>query len=163
MSRQLLELEAILQALINEHRKLLTHIDAHQTAMRKMDLSKMDAAAKQQEAARLRISSLEAKRQFAVNQLARMSKLSGEITLARVADVNPLRREPLLKLRDELREMMLEIKSRTNVAGRVAGAVLGHLNTVVRLLAGAVEQAGLYTKNGVPKVSARIGVMEAVG
>jgi len=32
----------------------------------------------------------------------------------------------------------------------------------VRLLAGSVEQAGLYTKHGVPKVSARIGMMEAV-
>jgi hypothetical protein len=37
------------------------------------------------------------------------------------------------------------------------------LNTVVRLLAGAVEKAGLYTKHGVPQVSSRIGVMEAVG
>jgi hypothetical protein len=45
----------------------------------------------------------------------------------------------------------------------LAGAVLGHLNTVVRLIAGAVEQAGVYTKQGVPQVSARIGVIEAVG
>ena len=49
------------------------------------------------------------------------------------------------------------------MAGRLASAVLGHLNTVVRLLAGAVEKAGLYTKQGIPQVSARIGVMEAVG
>ena len=53
--------------------------------------------------------------------------------------------------------------ARTHVAGRVATAVLGHLNTVVRLVAGAVEKAGLYTKNGVPRVSSRIGVMDAVG
>jgi hypothetical protein len=26
-----------------------------------------------------------------------------------------------------------------------------------------VEKAGLYTKNGIPKMSARIGVMEAIG
>ena len=45
----------------------------------------------------------------------------------------------------------------------LAGAVLGHLNTVVRLIAGAVERAGIYTKSGVPQVSNRIGVMEAVG
>jgi hypothetical protein len=37
------------------------------------------------------------------------------------------------------------------------------LNTVVRLIAGAVEQAGVYTKTGSPKVSGRIGVLEAVG
>jgi hypothetical protein len=41
--------------------------------------------------------------------------------------------------------------------------VLGHLNTAMRLFAGAVGQSGTYTKNGVPRVSARIGVMEAVG
>jgi hypothetical protein len=55
------------------------------------------------------------------------------------------------------------IASRTKVSGKVAGAVLGHLNTVVRLLAGAVERAGVYTKDGIPRVSGRIGIMEAVG
>jgi len=30
-------------------------------------------------------------------------------------------------------------------------------------LVGEVERAGVYTKHGIPKVSARIGVMEAVG
>ena len=41
--------------------------------------------------------------------------------------------------------------------------MLGHLNTVVRLLAGAVERAGVYTKDGIPRVASRIGIMEAVG
>ena len=69
----------------------------------------------------------------------------------------------LLKLRDELKKTIEQIQTRTHIAGRFAGAVLGHLNTVVRLIAGAVERAGIYTKNGVPQVSNRIGVMEAVG
>ena len=30
-------------------------------------------------------------------------------------------------------------------------------------LAGAVERAGVYTKDGIPRVSGRIGIMEAVG
>ena len=58
---------------------------------------------------------------------------------------------------------MQQISNRVTVAGRLAGALLGHLNTAVRLIAGAVEQAGLYTRDGSPKVSGRIGVMEAVG
>jgi hypothetical protein len=41
--------------------------------------------------------------------------------------------------------------------------VLGHLNVAVRALSGAVQQAGVYTKTGLPKVSGRIGAMEAVG
>ena len=47
MSRQLSELEALLQQLIAEHRKLLKYVDAHQAAMRVMDLKAMDAAAQQ--------------------------------------------------------------------------------------------------------------------
>ena len=58
---------------------------------------------------------------------------------------------------------MRKVADRSFVANKVASAVLGHLNTIVRLLAGAVERAGVYTKHGVPKVSARIGAMEAVG
>jgi hypothetical protein len=69
----------------------------------------------------------------------------------------------LLGLRDELRSVIEQIQRRTHVAGRLAAAVLGHLNTVVRVLAGAVEQAGVYTKHGTPHVATRIGVMEAVG
>ena len=34
MSRQLAELEALLQQLIGEHRKLLKQVDAHQAAMK---------------------------------------------------------------------------------------------------------------------------------
>ena len=44
--------------------------------------------------------------------------------------------------------------------------IVGPGNTYVqlakRLLAGAVERAGVYTKDGVPRVSSRIGIMEAV-
>jgi hypothetical protein len=69
----------------------------------------------------------------------------------------------LLKLRAELKDVINRVQARTHVAGKLASAVVGHLNTVVRLLAGAVEKAGLYTKQGIPQVSSRIGVMEAVG
>jgi hypothetical protein len=55
-----------------------------------------------------------------------------------------------------------KIAENTHVAGRVTGAFLGHLNTAVRLISGAVQHAGVYTKYGTPRVSQRIGVMEAV-
>ena len=82
---------------------------------------------------------------------------------AELADLHPPHRATLLALRDEIKSIAGQITSRTHVAARLSSAVLGHLNTVVRLLAGAVEKAGLYTKHGVPSVSSRIGVMEAVG
>ena len=163
MSRALFDLESILQQLIVEHRKLLKHVDAHQIAMKTMTLDAMDAAANQQEASRLRIATLENTRRTVVSQIAQQNRLTGEITIARLTQLFPQRGETLLKLRDELKKTIEQIQARTHIAGRLAGAVLGHLNTVVRLIAGAVERAGIYTKTGAPQVSGRIGMMEAVG
>jgi hypothetical protein len=163
MSRQLSELEALLQQLIAEHRKLVKHVDAHQAAMRAMDLKAMDAAAGQQEAARLRIATTETKRRMLAIVLARQAGLQGEPTLSRLADAYPARRNELHALRDELKQAVMDVASRTHVAGKLAGAVLGHLNTVVRVIAGAVEQAGVYTRQGTPRVATRIGTVDAVG
>jgi len=162
MSRQLLELEILVTQLIGEHKKLLLNIDAHSSAMKRLDLASMDDAQALQEASRLRIATLETKRRGIVSQMARALKLEGEPTLDKIAAYFPVRKEYLLKQRAELKGLMNEILNRTSVGGKLAGAVLGHLNTVVRVLAGAVEQAGLYTKHGVPQVAGRIGVMEAI-
>ena len=162
MLRQLAELEAALQQLVAEHRKLLGFVEAQHAAMRAMDLAALDAAVNGQEGCRLRIATIEAKRRGLVQLLTRGTKVDGPVTVAKLATLYPQRRDALLKLRDELKAVATAVSTRTQVAGRVAGAVLGHLNTVVRLVAGAVERAGVYTKQGVPQVSRRIGVMEAV-
>ena len=59
MSRQLDDLESILRQLIEEHRKLLKHMDAQQAAMRSFDLSGLDQLTNLQEGSRLRIATLE--------------------------------------------------------------------------------------------------------
>jgi hypothetical protein len=163
MSRPLFDLESVLQQLIVEHRKLLRHLDAQQAAMKTFALDAMDAAANQQEASRLRIAKLENQRRGIVQQIAKQHRVAGEMTLAQIGQLYPEKNASLQQLRDELKRAIQQVQSRSHVAGRVAGAVLGHLNTIVRLLAGTVERAGVYTKSGVPQVSARIGVMEAVG
>lgn len=163
MSRLLPELENVLRLLADEHRRLLAHVEAHQAAMKAFDLKALDGARNHQEASRLRVAALEVKRRTLVSQIAKALKLEGNVTITRLADLHPPSRDALLKLRDELKGLAEEVATRSHVAGRLASAVLGHLNTVVRLLAGAVEKAGLYTKHGVPQVSTRIGMMEAVG
>ena len=164
MSRLLPELENVLQLLVAEHRRLLAHLEAQQAAMKAFDLKALDDARNQQEACRLRVATLENKRRAAVALIAKTLRVDGQtLMLTRLAELQPASRNALLKLRDELRDLAARITARTHVAGRLAGAVLGHLNTVVRLLAGAVEKTGVYTKQGVPRVSSRIGVMEAVG
>jgi hypothetical protein len=163
MQRQLAELESVLTMLVAEHRRLLTFTDAQQAAMRSVDLGALDAAVNGQEACRLRITTLDVRRRGLVVQLTKGQRVEQPVTLTKLADFYPQRRQPLFKLRDELRDVASTISNRTKVSSRLAGAVLGHLNTVVRLLAGAVERAGVYTKAGVPRVASRIGIMEAVG
>ena len=164
MSRQISELETILQQLIVDHRKLLVFLQTQQAAMKTCDLKAMDTCGVQQEASRLRIAALDQRRRTAVGaDLAGIEADQGEVTLGKLAAAFPPRAAALLKLRDELKNVTDQVRTRAYICGRVANAVLGHLNTVVRLVAGAVEKAGLYNKRGVPRVSNRIGVMEAVG
>lgn len=163
MSRQVFELESILQQLIEEHEKLLSHLECQQAAMKKFDLKTMDDCVTLQENSRLRIASLEAKRRVLITTIARAHRMTQTPTVTDIAHMYPPSSAKLMKLRGDLKTIIAKIQTRTHVAGRLASAVLGHLNTVVRLLAGAVEKAGLYTKQGVPQVSSRIGVMEAVG
>lgn len=157
------DLESILTQQIAEHRKLLAFCDAQQTAMKAFDLKAMEEVTHLAEACRLRIATAENKRKALTTAIAKALRLPPDARLTQIADAVPQYKPSLLKLRAELKDVMEQIQKRTFIAGKVAGAVLGHLNTVVRLIAGAVEKAGLYTKQGVPKVSARIGVMEAVG
>jgi hypothetical protein len=163
MQRPPHELETNLAQLVIEHRKLLTNLAAHQAALQKLDLAAMDEASRQQEASRLRIAALESRRRHIVTSLARVLKLPADATLTQIAQAMPDRREGLLKMRDELRALAEEVATKNKVAARIAGALLGHLNTAVRLIAGAVENAGVYTKHGSPQVPGRIGGIEALG
>src|SRR3954447_12738692 len=135
MSRQVLELEQLLVQLVDEHRKLLGHVEKHQAAMRSFDLKGMDDVVRLQEAARLRIGGIEAKRRNLIVQIARAHRMSQMPTLPDVAAMYPQQGPRLMSLRGELKELLKTLQARTHVAGRVAQAVVGHLNTVVRLLA----------------------------
>lgn len=163
MSRPVADLELALQQLIAEHRKLLGHVEAQQAAMRAFDLKTMDAAVNAQEAARLRIATMEIRRKALVAQVAKAARVDGPLTLSQIAALFPPRADALFQLRDELKSVATAISQKNFISGKLAGAVLGHLNTVVRLLSNVVEKAGIYTKHGTPQVGGRIGVMDAVG
>lgn len=163
MSRQVFELETLLAQLIEEHKKLLAHLNKHQAAMKSFDLKAMDEQTRLEEAARIRISGLEIKRRGLITTIARAHRMTQMPTLPDIAAMYPQASGKLIKLRDDLKATIQTVQTRTHIAGRVASAVMGHLNTVMRLVAGAVEKAGIYTNQGIPRVSARIGVMEAIG
>jgi FlgN protein len=115
------------------------------------------------QATRLRINELENKRRGVMRQITTMLKLSEEPKLTKLAELFPPHAPNLLKARAELRDLAAKISRRTQGSARLASAVLGHLNTVVRLFASAVERAGIYTRQGIPRVASRVGVMDAVG
>jgi len=163
MQREIAQLQVVLQQLIAEHDKLLAQLANQQAAMKKLDLDAIEKLTGLQDATRMRLAALDGKRKTLVNQLAVLLKLPPSTTLKKLAESIPQHKQSLLALRDQLKNKVTEVATRSTVAGRVAGALLGHLNTVVRLLIGAAEQAGTYTKQGTPQVSARIGVIEAVG
>ncbi len=163
MSVPIGELEKLLTTIVAEHRVLSDAVQAHQDAMRQFRFDDMNAAQEAIEASRTRLVLQEARRRMIVQQVVRLHKLPANASLQQIADAAPQFRKSLVKLRDELKFITGQITRKTTISGKVAGALLGHLNTVVRVVAGAVQQAAVYTKQGMPTVSARIGVMEAVG
>ncbi len=156
------ELEGTLRTLVEEHRRLAQVVDAQFAAMRRLDAPGMELAAQQQQQLRTRIGAIETRRKLLVAQIARALRLDDNVTISRLAELHPQNKRSLLALRDELREVAAAIAGKSAVSGRVAGAVLGHLNTMIRLVAGATQQGGMYTKQGSPRLVSRIGVMEAV-
>jgi flagellar biosynthesis/type III secretory pathway chaperone len=142
---------------------MLVQVDAQQAAMKTLKIDAMQDAMHRQDACRIRIGNFEGRRRSLVQQIAKLSRLSADATLPQIVVLYPQNAPKLLGLRNELKQLIQQIADRTHVGGRVAAAVLGHLNTALRLFATAVGQAGTYTKNGVPRVTQRIGVMEAVG
>ena len=162
MSRHLTDLENLLRQLIDEHRKLLGHLEAQQASMKKLEVKAIEESATLAEATRMRIATLETRRRTLVSQLSLSLKIENPPTLLKLANASPQHRDNLLLLRDQLKSLIAQVATRSTIAGKLAGAVLGHLNTVVRVVASAVEQAGTYTKSGIPQVIPRIGVIEAI-
>jgi hypothetical protein len=163
MSPTIVELEKALAMQVAEHKILFAAVTRHLDAMRQFDLPTINAAADQVEQSRARVLGLEIRRKNLMAQVIRTHKLPADITLSDLADAVPAHRVSLLKVRDQLRGLTHDIANKSSVANRVAASMMGHLNTVVRLIAGAVRQASVYTKQGNHTVASRVGVMEAIG
>src|SRR6267142_1887584 len=134
MQKEVAQLQLVLQQLIAEHEKLLVQLSNQQSAMKKMDLNAIDQLTGLQDATRMRIAALDGKRKTLVTQLALILKLQGTPTLTSLADATSQHKQSLLTLRDQLKSKVEQVATKSTIAGRVAGALLGHLNTVVRLL-----------------------------
>jgi hypothetical protein len=163
MSRQLSEILSICTQIIAEQKRLLQQMESQHQAMKTLDVPSMEGLVSAQEDTRLRITMFDNRRKVLAKQIAAQLKLSGEPTLTKLAELFPAQGPAILKTRDDLRDAIERIQRRSQMSSKLCGAVLGHLNTVGRLIAGAMRRAGIYTKQGVREITGRIGVMDAVG
>ncbi len=154
----MIELKVLLRQMISTQRQLLVLLVEQQTAMSALDAPKLEQLSRRQEEIRQHIAQQETRRKYLVMRLSSAQKP----TLAALAQQHPDDAKELLQLRDGLREAIETVRHRSAVSGKLAGAVLGHLNQAVRLLAGAVQRAGVYTRSGQPNGAARLGVLNAV-
>jgi hypothetical protein len=161
--KTVIEIETVLRQMLEDYRKIAVHVRTHQAALKVMNLKAMDESARGQELVRSRIIRLDARRRALFQQISTQYRVTGTLKLTTLAEMFPAHRVGLLQLRKELGELAREIETGTRLSARVAGAVLGHLNTAVRILAGAVERSGVYTSAGVPRIASRIGLMDARG
>src|SRR5947208_1839837 len=80
----------------------------------------MARVAAQQEASRLRLAGLDARRRAVTTQLARLARVQPpleNLTLRRLAELHPQRKDALLRLRGELREAVEAVAARARIAG----------------------------------------------
>jgi hypothetical protein len=163
MHPQAAELLRLLQAQIAEHKRLIDCLARHASAIKAMNLAEVDLAVRTAAQLRQRLATLELRRKAAADVLANTLKLGGRASLAQIASALPNDAAALFAARDELRKLIEQARAQAHIASRVAGAVLGHLNTVVRLVGTAVKHAGVYTRSGNARVSRPVGLIEAVG
>ena len=161
--RQVADLESLLQRILEQYLQLTAEVQQQQQAMKVGDLPAMALAGRREEAIRLRLAAMETRRKQLTSELGRLHREEGELTIGRLAELHPQVGPRLLDVRDRLKATVLQLQEQMSVSSRIAGAVLGHLNTAIRILASAAQSAGVYTKYGVPQVADRLGVVEAVG
>jgi hypothetical protein len=163
------ELERLLALLITEQRKLHTLLCRQRDAMKVLRSDVMEEVMREQESVRGRLAAIETRRKVVALQAARELRIAlqpnQEPTLTQLitAAPDPARKARLTALRDQLRTTLHEVAAASHIAGRLAGAVLGHLNTAMRVLQSAMRDAGTYTRTGTPKMGPRLGAVEVVG
>ena len=137
MPPQLAQLARALSDLTAAHRDLAAALDAQHDAMRRLDTEAMNGLARRQESIHRRILRLEQERRKLVAALARAARLPPDASLAQIAAAHPEHADALMALRAELRARTTDAAAKTRTCARVAGSVLAHLNSSLRLLTGA--------------------------
>jgi FlgN protein len=157
------ELEQTLEQLIIAHTDLAQTLSIHTKAMSAMNLPEMERMASVCQRQRQNLAVLENRRMQLMQPLVRHLQLPAKATLRELAEAVPARKAQLLALRERLAHAVQSVHTSGVVASRISGAVVGHLNTALRLLSIAVKQGGTYNRSGNSPSPGRLGLVEAVG
>ena len=130
----LTDLETLLKEQTTAYRDLAGLLDEGRAAMSDLRLGDLTKLTERQLNHRDRLVALERRRVALTRRLAGPGKNAAELTVAKLAERYPQRRKVLLALRDQLKAATRDAQHRSKLAGGVAGGVLGHLSTAVRLI-----------------------------
>jgi hypothetical protein len=148
-----------LDGLIKTHGELLATLREQLEAMRKMDAVAMSDAGRRQEAIHRRLLRLETDRRRAARALATSLRLPADAALTDIAARLATPPAELQDRRVRLRSLSTEAAKLGEQCSRLAGGVLAHLNSSLRLLTGG----GTYAAGGNFHMPPRLSRMEAIG
>jgi hypothetical protein len=163
MAPLIAQFETVLRQIVHEHRALLAGVASHEQAIRSRDIARIARAASDADAIRQRITRLDSARRMLVAQITRQHRQIRTPTLTGIAEAFPDRREVLLKLRDDLQQLIEQIRTHNNLIQRVASGVLGHLGATVRIIAEAATGPATYSRRGTVAVAPGATLVNAVG
>lgn len=155
------QLELLLRQLLLEQRNLLSSLDAHAAALRSCSVEKIERAAREQDAVRLRIAAIETRRRQVTHHLSRQHRTTQPITLTLLAEWYPDRRPTLDGLKRDLADVVGRSQRQVGLIARITQGVLGHVNATLRLVASASGPA-TYTASGDTAMPLRLGRLNAV-
>lgn len=152
MDDLILQLDANLRAMLEEHTRLLSLIERKHQAMRSGRPAAITDCCVAENVHVQAIGELEKRRQGLMAELTRrLSPNSAEplrLTEAAERIAEPARGR-LLVLHAQLRQAVQQVRERNAVAQRATEALLGHVHGMMQMIGQAIGQAGTYSRRGV--------------
>jgi hypothetical protein len=152
MDKMLSQLEQHLRELLREHEQLLTLIERKEQALRHAQPDLVSDCCRRENQHVQRIGAIEKRRQVLVGQITRQIDPAGSqpFNLRQIAEhASPAQRDRLMVLHAELRQLMVTIKQRNDVARRATEGLLHHVQGVMHAVGQAFASVGVYGRKGV--------------
>lgn len=146
------ELEGVLGAMTRVYELLLQNAIGHREALRKADPQAVAACAAEQGRLLHLIAEEEEKRQMLMNAASSVVVIERTGRALTMSDLARHTREPrrgrLMAMAERLRELISRASSELAMLKAAAGALVLHMEGVMRLIGRGMSHAGTYTRRG---------------